>query len=225
MSSGRTADLATVKRGDVWRLLGETVAVYTRQNSERIPSTPGIYAWYLPLDVERDDVDLEPLLELSAAAQTFGKKGEASVALGSWARVSLNLSLELRERDRPPDGIRGTLSDLRADDVSWTRFRRYMLLASLMTPPLYVGETGDLARRYTEHVGRVPDSSGFHPRFTAFMTAATESGRISSDRTLAVGDLLFATIQLPQASVGAPAFHKALEWFLKRMSRPPFGLR
>lgn len=86
-------------------------------------------------------------------------------------------------------------------------------------PPLYVGRTDNLQRRYTEHVKGNRERNDFNARFSS----RAESLGVKA----AVSDLLFACIRTgsTEAQPTNPNATQLIEHMLLRFWQPPYSIR
>jgi len=198
------------------------LGLYTKETSGRIPEFPGCYAWLLPLWLYREDID--ELMRIVGGLLGYDKEPE-QVVEASFTWESVKLRVRRFSKDRPREGLRATWKHLLADESAKEALQQTFLEASLLMPPLYVGRTGNLKRRYLQHVKGSYEKNDFHSRFTGHVKKL--------QLKISVSDLLFACIRTPKELSHAFAKHEGeekdlnglIEQILMQFCRPPFNLR
>lgn len=210
---------------DVFRKLTTThsrLGFYTRETKDRIPELPGCYAWFLPLWIYR--TELADLMQIVGQVFDYEHKPEREVDLHfSWESVNLrarrSTNTKFENRTHLPMWNR-VLADARSRDA----LQQTLLEASLLMPPLYVGRTKNLKKRYMQHV-QMPDSeeNNFHSRF-ADCTARLQL-------KISVSDLLFVCILTPSelrhvfGDSDDSELNLLIEQILMQFCRPPFSMK
>ena len=200
---------------------GGRLQFYTLQNRHEIPSTPGCYAWFVPLWIYEDDLDR--LTQTIGDILHYEYNGELErKAPFTWRTVLLTLKQESRLHNN--DAIRATWNALIASPAARAEIEETLLAATLLAPPLYVGRTNNLSRRYQEHTDpKRKDRNDFRARFSEHMQRLNVQ--------LAVSDLLFACVHTPpQLTKALDAFdqnnvEELLERVLMHLCQPPFSLK
>ena len=186
-----------------------------------IPSVPGVYAWFYPLYISRDQTLDAVLKELSAVhlydASTEGRpRFDATTDFG-WSEIQW--VAEIVNRPLPDAGESGNLREIwqevSQDDIKFDQLERSLLRASILMPPLYIGKTRNLAARYNSHITD-PRSGTFHSRFVSH-------AKKQKLRQKEVRDLLFVTLRTQDK--GHDIEEDLVEGILKLVSRPPYGKR
>lgn len=193
------------------------LAFYTSETSHKIPEEPGCYAWFVPLWIY--DRDLPKLMQIVRDLRSYDDPTERRVpAKFTWQSVDLLVSRT--ERVHTSRDAEKTWKRLVSESKTRTALQRLLLEASLLMPPLYVGRTNCLKRRYSEHV---KDSNGnFHRRFTRHTTALGIS--------LPVSDLLFACLRTEKSvrqdlsPIDDEALTGLIEHILMNACKPPFSV-
>ena len=198
---------------------------FTRQTCDEIPPDPGCYGWFLPLWLLRDT--LPGFLNTFGGVLTHEPRPPQEVDAGFiWDRVKVKTRRTFDSAIPPIPAFAIPLWDhLYSDQQARDALQHILLQASILTPPLYVGKTDNLRRRYNNHVTPPKgDTNNFHNRFTA---CATELGI-----SLSVADLIFVCIrtgrdaeEMLSVKGDAAETEKLLEEILKRLCRPPFSER
>lgn len=207
---------------DIWYSINSHIGFYTRQNFDRVPDCPGIYAWYYPLRISSRDIDSfirEVQTVLSYDAKTGDvPEGRAKIEF-AWTHNDLLLTVLPREGALSED-----LSQIwklyANDDRKFQFLRGVMMKATLLMPPLYVGKTNSLRRRLNEHISGTGSDNDFHIRFTRFASKNNTSSR-------EVSDLLFLCIRTldPEEAEPHQELETLVEEIMKRLCRPPYSVR
>lgn len=196
---------------------GARLGFYTIQNRQDIPGVPGCYGWFLPFWLMRNS--LPEFLSAFGAVLSHEPNSPREMDAGfNWDAVKVRV----RRSFEPtlPAFVEPLWDRVHRDTKAKNALQQVLLQASVLTPPLYVGKTDDLRRRYTQHTKR--GGSGFNRRFSDY-SSREELG-------LQVEDLIFVCVST------APDVERALtskgdrhqinrlvEEILKRLCRPPFS--
>lgn len=215
---------------DVFRDLtaaGSRLGFFTEETRDDIPADPGCYGWFLPLWLLPTHPRLPQFLTVFGSMLIQEPKPEKELdAAFAWDTVKVKL-----RREFDPDisekltSVTPVWERLQADGHARDALQHVLLQASVLTPPLYVGKTDNLRRRYNQHTapsGR--GTSTFNSRFT-------ECARRFS-LGLDVSDLLYVCIRTGReiegrlsATSDMQQVNDLLEEVLKRLCRPPLSSR
>ena len=203
---------------------GSRLGFFTRRTRDEIPASPGCYGWFLPLWLLPNISTLPEFLRTFGSVMTHEPTPQRDIDAGfSWDTVKVRLSREF-DPSIPPSAV--PLWDrLYKDDQSRDALQQILLQASVLTPPLYVGKTDNLRRRYNHHTASPTlHANTFHRRFA-------ECAR-QFDLGLSVSDLIFVCIRTGRdvedklsATADTQEINSLLEEILKRLCRPPFSNR
>ncbi|MCY3932408.1 MAG: hypothetical protein OXH70_11870 [Acidobacteria bacterium] len=201
-----------------WTRAGGQLGFYTKQTKDRIPPVDGCYAWFFPLWIYRED--LEQQLDVLDRVFRYDPAPERQVdAAFNWESVRLRLRRHAHVCVTPAK-VR-TWNGLLADRKDRVMLERTLLEASLLMPPLYVGKTSNLQRRYLQHVEGAGKLNHFHRRFDECVRA--------SGLALTVSDLLFVCIRTAPdektSGTTQSAIDELIEQILMQACRPPFSLK
>jgi hypothetical protein len=203
------------------QLSTEQIGFFTYRFHDDIPSRPGVYAWFLPLNLQG-----EPQQLLSNARRIFSYdtrskgpgKWETAEAGFRWDPLYVQIR---RELELSPTKVQeDLLSKLKqgSDEVK-DRFRSALAVGSIFTKPLYVGLAKDLQQRYMNHV---LSKSRFSTRFSEYIRTL--------DLNTKIEDLLFVCIPLAPMQGEDEEIEwydknqiNALEHMLKLLCQPAFG--
>lgn len=183
---------------ELWRSLStDKIGFYTSLTASKIPERPGIYGWFLPLRLNEDPDDLIGRAKLFFAYDTKTRGvGECSTnALGfNWDPLSISIR---RNTDVPASPSRtAQWSGLTAprDEHAITAVSLAVLLGTIFAPPLYIGLTKSLHRRYEEHTQGVGQGNVFNKRFADYVDQGISSGWLKNK--IYIEQLLFVCIPL-----------------------------
>ena len=189
---------------------------YTKETRNEVPELPGCYAWFLPLWFYRENLDELMQIIGKLVAYEYVSEREIDVPF-TWQ--SFNLRLRRDTAFQPTDDIRTTWHKIYTDQKTRQALQQILLEASILMPPLYVGRTSNLKRRYLEHT----TGSSFHSRFTDCVQKL--------NLQIGVNDLLFACIRTERgldkvlSDVAQEELDKLVERLLMQFCRPPFSLK
>ena len=202
-----------------WTGPDSPLGIYTKQTSNNVPATDGCYAWFLPIWLY--DSDLEELLHSVDQVLRHNPSPERHTSVPfKWDRIDLTANRVSRvtaaRRKR-----KETWDALVADPEGREALQHTLLSTSLLMPPLYVGRTNNLQKRYVQHVEGRGEGSTFYERFTE---CAGQAGL-----SVSVGDLLFVCVRsnpaLARLVPEDSELEKLLEYVLMQICHPPFSLR
>lgn len=204
---------------NVFRTLGSVdgrLGFYTKETRNEVPELPGCYAWFLPLWFYREDLD--QLMQIVGKLVAYDQVSEKEVDVPfTWE--SVNLRVRRNAAFQATDDVRATWSKIYTDQAARQALQQILLEASLLMPPLYVGRTSNLKRRYLEHTA----GSTFHFRFTDYVK--------NLGIKIGVSDLLFVCIETERgldkvlSSIAQNELDKLIERILMQFCRPPFSLK
>lgn len=194
---------------------------HTVQTSDSIPEQPGCYAWMLPLWIYRND--LQSCVRLISSMVDYEQASSVSADLPfKWETLALAATKEHRSQITAAKDA--TWNTLLEDPDGRQALQQILLEASLFLPPLYVGMTNNLKRRYLEHTNPSRTSgNSFRRRLEECVKAL--------DVKLATDDLLFVTLTTPTASSYANGavtgydFNALVEQILMQICRPALSER
>ncbi len=192
------------------------LAFYTKETRHDVPEEPGCYAWFLPLWFYRENHD--ELMQIIGNMVSYDHVSEKEIDV-SFTWQSMNLRVRPKAAFHATDDIRATWNNIYADNPTRHALQQILLEASLLMPPLYVGRTSNLRRRYLEHT----TGSAFHSRFTNYVT--TLGLKVS------VSDLIFVCIKTERGldrafgDLAQDDVDKLIERLLMQFCRPPFSLK
>jgi len=195
---------------------------YTFQSMDDIPEQPGCYAWMLPLWIFHQELD--PFLE--SVTNLLNREKSTAKLTFNWDSVALNA---VRKTDSDAtEGKTTTWNTLVHTEEGRRSLQQALLEASIFLPPLYVGRTDNLKRRYLEHTQPTNrEVNDFHSRLQQ---------RIEDlGLKLSPSDLLFVSLVIRspsrhkdssiQEEVTETDFTALIEWILMRACRPALSKR
>lgn len=202
-----------------WTRAGSQLGFYTKFTSAQIPAVEGCYAWFLPLWIY--EKDLNQLLDVINRVIRYEPEPEPTTSAPfNWESIQLKVRRDTSSKIT--DAKRELWDRLLEDPNRRQALERVLLQTSVLMPPLYVGRTSNLQRRYVEHVeGRSEECNDFHGRFSACVEKA--------GLPLSVGDLLFVCVKTTpdsyESEVTVEDLDSLLEHVLMQICRPPFSLK
>ncbi len=214
---------------DVWRDISKYINIYTSKNFDDVPSKPGVYAWFYPIELPSMNIG-DLAVELSSILNYDSKlKDEPcnkEVIPFNWKDT------EVRIKEIPHSSFSQETHEkwdkISNDKESLLHFRKIMLVSSILMPPLYVGKTNNLLRRCNEHRNSGEDKNGFHNRFEEYTkNKKLVNGREFNSKT--VEDLIFVCIKTDLnesheiLEKDENFFSELLEEILKVIAKPPYG--
>lgn len=211
-----------VNLADIWRDVGRRIGFFTKETRNQIPDQPGIYGWFLPLWLYRED--LEGLLRLIETLHLY-EPGTGGVARSD-LEVELNwdsfaMSIQRQSAAKASTAKRDKWESALKHPEQRQTIQRALMEASIFMPPLYVGQTLDLRARYFQHVyGTRDGKNDFHRRFSDFAK--------QHDFPLSVGDLLFVSIETSHQDSSVLREFKLpelIEQVVMQICRPTFSVR
>lgn len=175
---------------DIWKTLrSDKLGFYTFADRAHVPSSPGVYAWFLPL---RKQGEIKHLIEKVTKLLSFdASTGEianwkTSKAGFNWEPMSLSLEKNpnhIAERLLKKLAGKKSIEEFPADEI--TCIKETLMAASIFSRPLYVGLASDLKDRYGDHT---EGQSTFRQRFEAYTNACSID--------LDVHNLIYACVSL-----------------------------
>jgi len=212
---------------NIWNDVSSNIGFYTKETAYSIPTSPGIYAWFIPLWMYNNDV--YDLVELVQGAMLYdsdsrqrdsqyqGESERAGEIDFNWDLIEVKLKKRFKLKNLPDlKQFKKLSQDIEARDSLFES----LMKASIFTKPLYIGRADNLSARYVQHVDGVVDKNIFHTRFKEFM----EQSNVKLD----VDDLLFACIPITQNSndiLKERNLTTMLESILMNIVHPPFSCK
>lgn len=209
---------------DIWIDVSKRIGFFTKENWNQIPEEPGIYAWFLPLWLYKED--LNELLEIVNEIFLYDAecKGipQKTVEINyNWSSVNLNLKDEYRliiTQELQENWKQSMQNEELKEAIAQT-----LMEASIFLPPLYVGKTIDLKNRYLQHRDGTPNQKNvFRNRFIE------HSQKCSIKVPLLVSDLLFVCIPTSLKTsklVSQEKVNTLVEKVLLQLCKPMFSVK
>lgn len=207
---------------DIWRTIN--IGFYNYKDKERIPSSPGSYAWYCPLDIKSNNYD--EFIQTYKTIFEYDSKQETSLVIRKteielpWKTLKQSMEFALKQLPKERSLSNCTIEDLwheiNTDKLLLRKFRIALLKSSILLPPLYVGKTNNLAKRHREHCESDINSEkgSFKKRFMNHVT----KNNINID----FEDLIFFVTTLEDLPINSEEF---LEEILKLFSQPIYSVK
>ena len=213
---------------DVWRDISKYINIYTKRNFDDVPSKPGVYAWFYPIELPSMNIG-DLAVELSSILNYDSKLKDEPI---SHSKIHFNWKdTEVSIAEVPHSSIPKHTYDkwdkISKDRESLLHLRKIMLVSSILMPPLYVGKTNNLLRRCNEHRNSCEDKNGFHNRFEKYTkNKKLVNGREFNSKT--IEDLIFVCIKTDFNESHTileedGKFEDLLEEILKIIAKPPYG--
>jgi hypothetical protein len=213
---------------DVWRDISKYINIYTKRNFDDVPSKPGVYAWFYPIELPSMNIG-DLAVELSSILNYDSKLKDEPI---SRSKIPFNWKdIEVSIAEVPHSSIPKHTYDkwdkISKDRESLLHLRKIMLVSSILMPPLYVGKTNNLLRRCNEHRNSGKDENGFHNRFEKYTkNKKLVNGREFNSKT--IEDLIFVCIKTDFNESHTileedGKFEDLLEEILKIIAKPPYG--
>jgi hypothetical protein len=212
---------------DVWKDISSYIKVFTSVNFDEVPDSPGIYAWFYPINPPTDDIgDLEVELTsiLNYDSKLEGEKKNKGKVQFNWK----DLEVEVSEKSKKefPSLAKDEWDKLTKDPDAFRNLQKIMLVASILMPPLYIGKTNDLRVRCRQHRNSSKqEENNFHNRFENF----TKNKKLNNGKgflTTKVEDLIFVCIKtdtIGNLGDDESSTEVLLEEIFKLIATPPYG--
>jgi len=215
----------------IWiELTNDKIGFYTSLNSDNIPTLPGVYAWFYPLNIKLKDSDkaLTDFLREVRKIQTYDPvidkidQHEFDIDF-NWdpliAETSVRKNPEKINLTPTTENEWKTVSGLSDEVIRTTKL--YALLGTIFTRPLYIGMTENLNERYEQHINGYGSGSTFHKRFNDHMSKL--------DINKEVRDLLFVCIPIIKVGKFSDKLYQRqrslIETILKILGQPIFSIK
>ncbi len=167
------------------------------EGSVSVPDSPGVYAWYRRLSL--DDTSVQSfLMSISEvlSADSWPTLVEGNGKVGPY-RAQIRLQPEGRSLSEPKERIAQVVA---GDPSHRSRMTRLVLMASVLQPPLYIGETKKLSSRIAQHLaGQSQFASSMGTNFDRSQLVLTylEIDRLPDDTRLLLESIV-GTAALPR---------------------------
>ena len=207
---------------DIWRNIH--IGFYTYKDKDRIPSSPGSYAWYCPLDIKSDNYD--EFIQMYKTILGYDCKNKTSLIYRNteielpWKTLKQSMEVTLNHLPKEKTVSSTTIEDLwneiNNDKELLKKFRIALLKSSILLPPLYVGKTNNLAKRHKEHCDSDINSEkgSFKKRFLNHVK--------ENNININFEDLIFFATTLEDLPENSEEF---LEEILKLFSQPIYSVK
>lgn len=177
---------------DNWTKLPANLKFVNNENSHKISTKAGVYAWYLPLRLKRDDRSPYELLErLMPYVNYFSKDKRINEYKFGWEVLDVSIGRKSIFTGQPSQKKNEAWQRICSNEVSLELFRKILLSSTIYSTPLYVGLASNLAVRYNQHInGFSSKRNTFHKRFKDFSSTLDENCQLS------LQDLYFSYIEV-----------------------------
>jgi len=215
---------------DVWRDISQYINIYTSRNFDEVPSSPGVYAWFYPIELPStniNDLSLELASILDYDSKIKGNiSGEADIEF-NWKKTKIQVSEESNVNLKKSSEEKW--NDVISDEESCLNFRKTLLASSILMPPLYIGKTNNLLRRCIEHRKgsgtKSKHKNEFHSRFEQYtQNKVLENGKKFNSQK--VEDLIFVCIRTDTNESNQDNENNTeelLENILQLIAKPPYS--
>jgi predicted GIY-YIG superfamily endonuclease len=207
---------------ELWQNVRKKQIIITTDNQWDLPDSPGVYGWFLPFHVYKND--LSELVEIISEVYLYDAKCKGNPtdtinANFNWD--SLNIKVNKESKTHLKENTKKFWKDISMDEKKFQPFSETLLLSSIFSSPLYVGKAKNLKDRYYQHVkGLNSDKNTFYSRFRKRMDELK--------LTLTVSDLLFICIPLEKRlndTTRGDKAEEALEDILMSILKPSYSDR
>lgn len=160
---------------DELRFINEKVKYYTFENYSKVPSQPGVYAWFYPFRIKNSD--MHSFVEDINKVNDFVTNKENIYCPNVEFSAGWN-DYQFSNTHKPINGSKDFISEwedlynkaiISGDFKDVDNIKKIIFLSSILMKPLYVGKSKNLNRRCQEHLSNnKSDSNSFHNRFCEF---------------------------------------------------------
>ena len=207
-----------------WRKLNgkfsnHELGFYTYETFKNIPSIPGFYAWFYPLQIHSKDLDefirtIKVVLDYDATSKGIpSSKGTVNF---NWDILSFEATIISRPQNL--ESFRHIWDDYSSTDEKLQMLNETLHKASFILPPLYVGKATDLYERCQQHIKGGGDSNDFHLRYESY-------ARENKIPLKTVSDLLFVCIKSGETREQSVESEKLFEAIIKLLAKPKYSER
>lgn len=208
----------TVRLNDVWRNVNSEIGFHTIETFKKIPSCPGVYAWFYPLrilDYNLENFIKEVNLVLNYDCETKGPPTRNHNFYLGWEIIKS--TIEIHPKNVDVSHFKDIWDELISTEESFNLFRKIVMKASIFLPPLYVGKTTDLNYRCQQHInGKSKEDNIFHTRFTEY----AEKLDLKANK---ISDLLFVYIKTNDDKEKSKRSEELVEAIIKLMAKPQYS--
>ncbi|WP_226610396.1 hypothetical protein [Marinobacter nauticus] len=215
-------DIPYYSQQELWRkLTSDQIGFYTDKTSSKIPEKPGIYAWFLPVDISGElSKAIRKYKEYQGYDSTI-KNSYCVRGISEFQWSTLRYDAHITNDYRVQSTLENKWIEM-SEELSGKKFkalRQAINLTSIFSKPLYVGLTKNLSGRYEQHLAGTRKNS-FYKRFTDF---SNEKGL-----DISIKQLIFCCIPFEHFSSLEEDFMdedaiQVIEYIVKNISGPIFG--
>lgn len=163
-----------MRLNDIWRKVNKEIGFYTKETFDKVPTVPGVYAWFYPLRITTKDPHAfirEVNTVLNYDASTEGKPiavlNEDKAIKFAWKTIDLNLELNFKKPNL--DNFISIWNEALKSEKTFHHLKRVVMKSSIIMPPLYVGKTTNLYVRCAQHINGNDRGKNFHSRYVEFV--------------------------------------------------------
>ncbi len=209
---------------DIWRKLNSQFAeaemgFYTMETFGKVPTKPGVYAWFYPLRIHTKDIDeyVKTInLILDYDSTSLGNPESIKDLKFNWDILSIKATMSTKPVDLTSYKL--TWNNICSDDSNFKKLTETMMRASLFLPPLYVGKATNLNTRCQQHIKGVgsKDVNDFHNRFQDYSL----KNKLPIKK---ISDLLFVCLKTNESNEESNRTEELVEALLKNFSKPKYS--
>lgn len=189
------------------------IGFYTEETFEDVPPVSGVYAWFYPLRITTHNLG-DFVAEVNKVFLYDSLKDDVPRRKDyfqfAWSQIQV--ALELKATNFEYGRFAELWQKLIQDEQAFDEFRKSIMKASILMPPLYVGKTINLSIRCGQHRA----DGSFHQRFERFAKKHSLSVR-------SISDLLFVCISTK--AVQNEQVEDLAEHILKNLAKPAYSIR
>jgi len=205
--------------------LHEKIRYYTYETFKNIPSEPGVYCWFYPLNIRNGE--LKEFLDEINIIFNFNyddrEKGNSRTEFSmGWRKYSLATEYKNISSSEPFLKKWSTLyieAALSGDTKDLEGLKKILFISSIFMPPLYIGKAFDLSTRCQQHIiGTTEKDNNFHNRYKNYTKLHKTSYRN-------VEELIFACISTKQFNLDDKKYEDLIEKMLMKLVKPIYSIK
>jgi hypothetical protein len=207
-------------------MINKRVSIYDFKTRHLIPNRAGVYGWFVPLwlwpkyKTSNDYVDAIAKIFMYEPTDNLEAKERTQEIAFNWEKIDIDPTRKRINKDS--ETVENFWQKMQSDEKMKKAFGDALMEASLLLPPIYVGQTENLLDRYDSHIKGSTDRNDFHKRFKEYV----KNNKID----LRLDELIFAAIPTPKifdefGKEESNNLHKLLEQVIMRISGPAFSLK
>jgi hypothetical protein len=205
-----------------WRKLNgkftnHELGFYTYETFKNIPSIPGFYAWFYPLQIHSRDLDefirvTKMVLDYDASSK--GLPSVTGTLNFNWDELEIESTLKSKKQNL--DKFRSIWLEYCSNDDKLSLLNETLHKASFILPPLYVGKATNLYERCQQHLRGGGEINDFHFRYQSH--AKNNNIPLKS-----ISDLLFVCIKSGETKEQSEKSEELYEAIIKLLAKPKYS--